>query len=59
MTDTELNDLLYELENSGFSAEEIHDAIEDWEKSFNCSIQEESEVSAAIEITQIITNWRK
>ena len=59
MTDMELNDLLYELENSGFSAEEIHDAIEDWEKSFDCSIQELEEVTAGIEITRIIMMWRK
>ena len=58
MTDMELNDLLYELENAGFSAEEIHDAIADWEKSFNRSIQELEEVTAGIEITRMMMMWR-
>lgn len=58
MTEQELNDLLWDLENAGFSADEIHDAIEFLEISNDYKITDLDPVDAAIEITRtIMMDW--
>lgn len=54
MTDTELNDLLYELEYSGYSGDEIHDAIVDIEKTNKCAITDFEQLEACIKIVRWI-----
>ena len=58
MTDKELNELLYALENADYDAQEIHDAIEQIEAESNCDITEYDNFVAAIEITHLIDMWR-
>ena len=59
MTDKELNELLYALENAGYDAEVVHDAIEQIEAESNCDITEFDNFEAAIEIVHLIDMWRK
>ena len=59
MTDKELNELLYALENAGYDAEVVHDAIEQIEAESNCDIIEFDNFEAAIEIVHLIDMWRK
>ena len=58
MTDKELNELLYALENADYDAQEIHDAIEQIEAESNCDITEYDNFVAAIEIVHLIDMWR-
>lgn len=59
MTEKELNELLYALENAGYDAEVVHDAIQQIEAENNCDITEYDNFVAAIEIVHLIDMWRK
>ena len=59
MTEKELNELLYALENAGYDAQVVHDAIEQIEAESNCDITEFDNFEAAIEIVHLIDMWRK
>ena len=58
MTEQELNDVLSSLEYNGFSAEEIHDAINEIEATNDYKITDLDPIDAAIEITRTIMVWR-
>lgn len=54
MTDKELNELLYALENAGYDAQDIHDAIAKIESVNNCDITDYDGFTAAIKIVHLI-----
>ena len=54
MTEKELNELLYALENAGYDAQDIHGAIEQIESENNCDIKDYDNFVAAIEIVHLI-----
>ena len=58
MTDKELNELLSVLENAGYDAEVVHDAIQQLEAENNCDITEYDNFVAAVEIVHLIDMWR-
>ena len=54
MTEQQLNDLLYELESAGYDAQDIHDAIENIEKHYDCVITDFEQLEACIKIVRWI-----
>ena len=50
MTEQELNELLYCLEENGYDAQDIHDAIESIEMNLNIDIKDLTQLDACAQI---------
>ena len=54
MTEQELNELLYALEENGYDAQDIHDAIESIEMNLNIDIKDLTQLDACAQICRYV-----